>query len=434
MELVGTYLFIPFAVLLVIGVPVAISLGLACVVFIFFSGWGRPPMLLVTEMYVGVALFALLALPMFVLTGELLNRCEITDKLVRFAQLLVGWIRGGLAHVNIVTSMFFAGISGSVLADAASLGPILIPAMIRERFPADFSAAVTASSAVIGAIIPPSTVAIIIGSQLEISIGGLFAGGIIPGILVGVALMITSWFISWRNDYGEVRKFEGPVAVVKSSGSAFPALLIPIIILGGILAGIFTPTEAGAVAVFYTLVIGTFYYRSLDWPKLRASMIATAKVTASALFILAVALVFSRILTFFRIPEEILKLILSISTNKIIIALIIIAFFLVMGTFMDAVANMIILGPLLMPVATSPLGLGMDPIQYGLFLAVGLLLGLITPPLGLLLFICGPIARVSLERTALAVLPFLAAELVVLLLIAFVKPVTMTIPKALGLG
>ena len=221
---------------------------------------------------------------------------------------------------------------------------------------------------------------------------------------------------------------------MRSSGSAFPALLIPIIILGGILAGIFTPTEAGAVAVFYTLAIGTFYYRSLDWPKLRASMIATAKVTASALFILAVALVFSRILTFFRIPEEILKLILSISTNKIIIALIIIAFFLVMGTFMDAVANMIILGPLLMPVATSPLGLGMDPIQYGLFLAVGLLLGLITPPLGLLLFICGPIARVSLERTALAVLPFLAAELVVLLLITFVKPVTMAIPKALGLG
>ena len=192
--------------------------------------------------------------------------------------------------------------------------------------------------------------------------------------------------------------------------------------------------EAGAVAVFYTLIVGTFYYRTLDWPKLRASMIATARVTASALFIVAAALVFSRILTFFRVPEEILDLILSVSTDRIVIALIIIAFFLVMGAFMDAVANMIILGPLLMPVATSPLGLGMEPIQYGLFLAVGLLLGLITPPLGLLLFICGPIARVSLERTALAVLPFLAAELVVLLLIVFVKPVTMAIPHALGLG
>jgi len=182
------------------------------------------------------------------------------------------------------------------------------------------------------------------------------------------------------------------------------------------------------------LIIGTFYYRTLSWVKLRDSLISTAKVTAPALFIVAVALVFSRILTFFRIPEEVLNLLLSVSSNKVVIALIIICFFLVMGTFMDAVANMIILGPLLMPVATSSLGLGMDPIQYGLFLAVGLLLGLITPPLGLLLFICGPIARVSLERTALAVLPFLAAELVVLLLITFVKPVTMAIPNALGLG
>jgi len=250
----------------------------------------------------------------------------------------------------------------------------------------------------------------------------------------GASRMITSWFISWRNDYGEIRKFEGPVAIVRSSSSAFPALLIPIIILGGILADVFTPTEAGAVAVFYTLIIGTFYYRTLSWVKLRDSLISTAKVTAPALFIVAVALVFSRILTFFRIPEEVLNLLLSVSSNKVVIALIIICFFLVMGTFMDAVANMIILGPLLMPVATSSLGLGMDPIQYGLFLAVGLLLGLITPPLGLLLFICGPIARVSLERTALAVLPFLAAELVVLLLITFVKPVTMAIPNALGLG
>jgi tripartite ATP-independent transporter DctM subunit len=434
MELVTEYLFLPFVVLLIIGVPVGFALGLASTAFIFLSGWGRPPILLVTEMYVGVALFALLALPMFVLTGELLNRCDLTEKLVELAQKLVGWIRGGLAHVNIVTSMLFAGISGSVVADAASLGPILIPAMVRERFPADFSAAVTASSAVIGAIIPPSTVAIIIGSQLEISIGGLFAGGIVPGILVGVSLMIVSWFFSWRHGYGEVRKFEGFRSIVRSSGPAFPALLIPVIILGGILAGIFTPTEAGAVAVVYTFALGVFYYRTLDWPKLRDSLISTAKVTSSALFIVATALVFSRILTFFRVPEEILNLLLSISDDRIVIALIVIAFFLVMGTFMDAVANMIILGPLLMPVAVSPAGLGMDPIQYGIFLAVGLLLGLITPPVGLLLFICGPIARVTLERVSIAVLPFLAAELVVLLLIVFVEPVTMTVPRAIGLG
>jgi tripartite ATP-independent transporter DctM subunit len=434
MDLVALYLFLPFAVLLVIGVPIAVTLGLASAFFILFSGWGRPPIVLVTEMYVGVALFALLAVPMFVLTGELMNRCELTEKLIKLAQHLVGWMRGGLAHVNIVASMLFAGISGSAVADAASLGPILIPAMIREKFPADFSVAVTAASAIIGPIIPPSTVAIIIGSQLEISIGGLFAGGIVPGILIGISLMSVSWYYSRKYGYGEVRKFEGLCAIAHTSRSALPALIIPVFILGGILGGVFTPTEAGAAAAVYMMVIGRFYYRTLDWRRFVQSLIATSKVTASALFIVATALVFSRILTFYRIPEEILQLILSISGNRIVIALIVIAFFLVMGMFNDAVANMIILGPLLMPIAVSPLGLGMEPVQYGLFLAVGLLLGLITPPVGLLLFICCPIAKVSLERASLATLPFLLAELVVLLLIAFVQPVTMAIPRALGLG
>jgi tripartite ATP-independent transporter DctM subunit len=434
MELVAPWLLIPFGLLLVLGIPVAFSLGLACTIFLLFSGWGRPSSMLVTEMFTAVNQFALLALPMFVLTGELLNRCDITEKLVEVARLMVGWIKGGLAHVNIVTSMFFAGISGSVLADAASLGPILIPAMVRERYPAAFSAAVTAASAVIGAIIPPSTVAIIIGGQLQISIGGLFAGGIIPGVLIGFALMFTAFIISWRRGYGDMHPFEGIVPVIKGTGSAAPALLIPFIILGGILGGVFTPTEAGAVAVLYTLIIGTLYYRTLDMKNLLEAMVQTAKVTASALIIVSTAIVFSRILTFYRVPQEILELLLAVSDNRIIMALILIGFFLIMGTFMDALANMIILGPLLMPVATSQLGLGMTDIQFGLFLMIGLLLGLITPPLGLLLFITGPIAKVSLERVSLAVLPFLFAEIVILIAIVFIEPITMAIPRALGLG
>ncbi len=434
MELVAPYLLIPFGVLLVLGIPVSFSLGLACTIFLLFSGSPIPPLVLATEMFTAVNQFALLALPMFVLTGELLNRCDITEKLVEVARLMVGWIKGGLAHVNIVTSMFFAGISGSVLADAASLGPILIPAMIRERYPAAFSAAVTAASAVIGAIIPPSTVAIIIGGQLQISIGGLFAGGIIPGIMIGFALMLTAYVISVRRGYGDIHPFEGVVPMIKGTGSAAPALLIPFIILGGILGGVFTPTEAGAFAVLYTLLIGTLYYRTLDMHNLIEAMVSTAKVTASALIIVSTAIVFSRILTFYRIPQEILELLLAVSDNRVIMALILIGFFLIMGTFMDALANMIILGPLLMPVATSQLGLGMTDIQFGLFLMIGLLLGLITPPLGLLLFITGPIAKVSLERVSYAVLPFLAAELVILLLIVFVEPITMAIPRALGLG
>ncbi len=435
MEVVGPYLFIPFALFLVMGVPVAFSLGIACMVFLFFApGVHIPPLIIVTEMFTAVSQFALLALPMFVLTGELLNRCDLTQKLVDFAQLLVGWIKGGLAHVNIVTSMFFAGISGSVIADAASLGPILIPAMIREKYPRDFSAAVTAASAVIGAIIPPSTVMIIIGAQLQISIGGMFAGGLIPGVMVGVFLMIVAYVICKRKDYGEVTKIQGPVAVTKGAWDALPALLIPVLLLGGILTGTFTPTEGGAVAVAYTLVVGFVIYRTLNIKKLIGALTATAKVTASALIIVATALVFSRILTFFRIPQEILELIVSITDNRIFLVVLIVVFFLIMGTFMDAVANMIILGPLLMPLATSELGLGMTDIQFGIFLMIGLLLGLVTPPLGLLLFITGPIAGTTLEKTSRAVLPFLAAEIVVLFLVAFVPAITMWIPISAGLG
>lgn len=434
MEFVAPWLLLPFFVFLFLGIPVAFALGLASAVFIFFAPtpFPLPPLIMITEAYTGIAQFALLALPMFVLTGELLNRADLTDKLVELATHMVGWIKGGLAHVNIVTSMFFAGISGSVLADAASLGPILIPAMVKEKYPREFSAAVTASSAVIGAIIPPSTVMIIVGSQLGISIGGLFAGGIIPGILVGLFLMLVAFFMSWRRGYGEVHKFQGPIPLAKSTFYATPALLIPVILIGGILAGIFTPTEAGAVAVLYSLLVGLFFYRTLNLKKIAEAMVATARVTSSALIIVGMAIVFSRILTIERVPEELLNLILSISDSKILIFLMIIVFFLIMGTFMDALANMIILGPLLMPVAID--GLGMEPVQFGLFLMVGLLLGLITPPLGLLLFITTPIARTTLERVSVAVLPFLAAEIVVLLLITFVPGVTTWIPGMLGLG
>ncbi|MCH8111061.1 MAG: TRAP transporter large permease, partial [Proteobacteria bacterium] len=292
--------------------------------------------------------------------------------------------------------------------------------------------AVTASSAVIGAIIPPSTVMIIVGSQLGISIGGLFAGGIVPGILVGLFLMVVAFFMSWRRGYGEVHRFQGPVPMAKSLFEATPALLIPVILIGGILTGIFTPTEAGAVAVLYSLLVGVFFYRTLNLKKIAEAMIATARVTSSALIILGTAIVFSRILTFFQVPQELLNFILSVSDNPILIFLMIILFFLIMGTFMDALANMIILGPLLMPVAVD--GLGMEPIQFGLFLMVGLLLGLITPPLGLLLFITTPIARTTLERVSVAVLPFLAAEILVLLLITFVPDLTLWIPRRIGLG
>ena len=209
MDLVGLYMLLPFIVFLLLGIPVAFAIGFAVYIFFFFSGTRIPVLTFMMEMYDGVSIGALIALPLFILTGEILTRADITDKLVGVANALVGWIRGGLGHVNIVTSMFFAGISGSAIADTASLGPILIPAMIREKFPPAFSAAVTATSSIVGPVIPPSIPIIVIGAQLNISIGGLFAAGIVPGILIGLALMATNYVICVRNNYGEVHRLSG---------------------------------------------------------------------------------------------------------------------------------------------------------------------------------------------------------------------------------
>lgn len=431
METVALYLLLPFAVMLLANIPVAVTLGLSSAIFLFFSGTRIPPVLLVSEMYDSVAKFVLLALPMFVLTGELLNRLDLTQRLIAFAQLLVGWIRGGLAHVNILASMLFAGISGSIFGDLASIGTIMIPSMIKERYPANFSAAVTASSALIGAIIPPSTIMIIIGAHLGISIGGLFAAGILPGILVGVALMIVAYITSRRHGYGELHVPSGPSEVVMTTLRALPVMTIPVFLIGGIIFGAYTPTEAGVAAVIYSLVLGLFY-RKLNFPLLRDALVSTVRVTASALFIVSTAFVFSRILTFNRVPQALMDLLLAISDEPIIIILIMTLLLLIMGTFMDALANMIILGPLLMPLMVD--NLGMHPLQFGIWLMVGLLLGLLTPPLGLCLYMVSPIARVSLISVTRAILPFLLAEIAVLLLIAFVPQITMEIPRLVGLG
>lgn len=430
MDIVGPWLLLPFFVLLLANVPVVVSLGLSSGVFLYFSGTRLPPLLIVTEMYDSVAKVALLALPMFVLAGELLNRFDLTDRLIAFARLLVGWIRGGLAHVNVMASMLFAGVSGSIFGDLASIGTILIPAMVRERYGRAFSAAVTASSALIGAIIPPSTVMIILGAHLNLSIGGMFAAGILPGILIGLALMVVAFVQSWRRGYGEVQPLPRPAEALRVTARAIPVLTVPVFLITGIVGGVFTPTEAGAAAVAYTLLLGLLY-RKLTAGLLATALAETVRITASALVIVSVAFVFSRILTFHRIPQELLKLLLSISSEPLILILLMTLVLLIVGTFMDALANMIIMGPLLLPVMVD--GLGMHPIQFGIWLMVGLLLGLLTPPLGLALFMVAPIAQVPALRVAWAVAPFLLAQIGVLLAIATVPAITLTLPRLFGL-
>ena len=430
MDIIGPYLLLPFVALLLANIPVTVALGLSSAGFLLFSGSRLPPLLLVSEMYDSVAKVALLALPMFVLSGELLNRFQMTDRLIALAQLMVGWIRGGLAHVNILASMLFAGVSGSIFGDLASIGTILIPAMVRERYGRAFSAAVTASSALIGAIIPPSTVMVIIGAHLGLSVGALFAAGLLPGILIGLALMVVAYIQARRRNLGEIHRLPPPREATRIVLAAIPVLTVPVFLISGIVFGVFTPTEAGAAAVAYSLVLGLIY-RKLSRKLLTGALASTVRITASSLIVVSTAFVFSRILTFHRVPQELLNLLLSVSDNPLALILLMTLVLLIVGTFMDALANMIIMGPLLMPVMVD--GLGMHPIQFGIWLMVGLLLGLLTPPLGLALFMVSPIAKTSVMRIARETLPFLAAQILVLLAIALIPSITLFLPRLTGL-
>ena len=430
MELILLYLLLPFMILLLLGVPIAFSLTLACSAFLALSGTRIPPMMLANDLYGAVDSYTLLALPTFVMAGELLNRCDLTDKLIDLARLLVGWLRGGLAHVTVVAAMFFAGITGSALADAASIGPIMIPGMIKERYPREIAAAVVASASIIGAIIPPSIPLVIIGGQLEISVGGLLIAGVVPGIMIGLILMGVCYVGARWKGYGAIHHFEGLRPLLDSLIDAGPALVIPSLILGGMMLGIFSPTEAGTVAVLYTLLIGRFYYRTLTWGRLWGALGGTVRVTAASLLIVAAAVVFGHIITFYQVPQQVLGAMTSISGSWSFLLMMVILLFVVVGMFMDPVANMIILGPLLYPICVH--GLGMHPIQFGVFLMLGLLLGVLHPPIGLVLFIVAPIARVTLERVSLAVLPFLALEMIVLVLIGTFPEITLALPRLAG--
>jgi tripartite ATP-independent transporter DctM subunit len=424
------YFLVPFLALLAIGVPVAFSLGLPIVAFLVFSKSVIPLTALPGQMFAALNAFPLLALPLFVLAGSLMNRAGITDSLVDFADVLVGWMRGGLAQISIVVSMFFAGISGSALAEASAIGSLLIPAMKKQKYDGDFCAALIASAAVMGPIIPPSVPMIIIGAMLGISIGGLFLAGMVPGILIGVSLMAVTYVMSRRRGYLPASTFPTPGRFAGASARAFPALLAPLIILAGITTGIFTPTEAGAIATAYSLLLGALVYRTLTPRRLYEALLETARLTAAALLIVSVAVVFSRILSFYQAPQKLLALLLAITQNKVLLLLLINAFLFLAGMLMDAVANLLILGPLLFPVLTE---LGMHPLHAGAMIVINLMIGLITPPMAMCLFITCSIAEIGLDRVTKAVLPFILVEVAILVLVTYVPWLTLAVPRAAGL-
>ncbi len=416
-----------FLLTLALGFPVAICLGITSMVALWL---GDVPMLLMAQrMFTGMDSFPLMAVPFFVLAGELMNRGGTTRRIIDFANILVGRIPGGLAHTNIVASMFFGGISGSAVADAAAIGTILIPGMTRKGFPLGFSAAVTAAASTMGPIIPPSILMLIMGVTTGISIGGLFAAGIIPGVLMALSMMAYSYFVAVRRNFPREELTFSLGLLWKEFCAAGPALLAPVIILGGILGGVFTPTEAAAAAVLYAFILGKFVYRELQLKEVPQIFIQSGITTAVLLLIIAMANIFSWVLTSEQIPTRIADLMLKITHNPYIILILINIFLLFVGMFMEGGAAIIILAPTLLAVAKT---VGIDPMHFGFLMVFNLVVGLLTPPLGVCLFVVCGITNLSLPRMSRATFPFMVLEIGLLLLVTYCPAIVLVIPRLLG--
>jgi C4-dicarboxylate transporter DctM subunit len=415
---------ISFITFLTLGIPIAFVLGLTSFVALLYSG-NIPLLLMPKEMFSGTDSFPLLAVPFFMLAGNLMNVGGITKRLVNFCNILLGYIRGGLALVNIVASMFFAGITGAAVADTSALGSILIPAMTEARYDKDFSAAVTAASSTVGPIIPPSIPMVILGTVGELSVGALFLAGVLPGIMVGLSLLIVAYGISRRRNYPK-EKIKSIKEFLHGLKDALLALLMPAIILGGILGGIFTPTEAAVVAVVYAFIVSFVVYREIRWKDLPKVLIDSVVTTSIIMLVIANSAIFGWILANHQVPQAVAQIFLSISSNKWTILLMINIFLLFVGTFMETTASLIILTPILLPLAVK---VGIDPIHFGLVMVLNLVIGLITPPLGVCLFIACSIAKITLEQIIRAILPFLIATIVVLFIVTYVPDLSLWIPR-----
>lgn len=423
------WFFILFLVLIFAGLPVAFALLMGPAVALLIEGHSVYLDMLVLRLYYGIDSFPLMAVPFFILTGELMNSGGITLRLVHFSQSVVGHLRGGLAHVNILSSILFSGLSGSAVADTTGLGSMLIPAMQKSGYTTRFAAAVTAASSVIGPIIPPSGIMILYAFFMNVSVGALFAAGILPGLLIGIGLMLVTNVIAVKRNYPVDRERFELSYFFKSAREAFLPLLTPIIILGGILLGVFTPTEAAAVAAGYALVVSMFILRTLDFNELRAALFRAAKTSGIILFMVGAALSFSAMITLSGVAAEFAELIFSVSDNPLIALFLINIFLFVVGMFLDAGPAILILGPILAP---SVAQLGVDPVHFAVVMCVNLTIGLATPPMGLVLFAASGLTGESAEKIAWEMVPFLALEVFVVFLITFVPEISLCLPRLMG--
>lgn len=417
-------LFGVLALFFLIGVPIAVALGMSASAIFFMEG-NVSLIAVMQRMFNSVDSFPLLAIPFFILAGKLMESGGISRRLIHFANVIFGRVKGGLAIVSIVACSFFAAISGSAAATTAAVGALLIPEMIKRGYEKDFSTAVQAAGGTIGIMIPPSVPMILYGVVAGVSIGDLFIAGIIPGIFIAVSLMILVYIISIKRGYGGGERFS-----LKDFGKAFAdailALLMPVIILGGIYGGIFTPTEAAAVAVVYGLIVGLIIYREIKWKDLSGIFTSSVITSAVILFIIAGASAFGYYLTRERVPREMAEFMLGITDNWIIALLIINLLLLIIGTFLETSAAIIILTPILVPIAEA---LGIDLVHFGVIMIVNLAIGFITPPVGVNLFVAANIAGTKFEKLVRAVVPFIIIMIVDVIILSFIPELSLILVK-----
>lgn len=413
-----------FLVLLFIGMPIAYDLGIVTLAGILILN-NVPAITVAQKMFSGLNSFVLLAVPLFIMAANLMNRGKISEQLIEVAIAMVGHFKGGLGHANVLVSMVFAGISGSSQADTAGIGKILIPSMEKNGYSKEEAVGVTAASSTIGVIIPPSIPMVIYGSLASASVGALFLGGIIPGILIGLAQMVIVYIHAKKYDYPSYERVKVK-DILKMIVRYIPSLLTPLIIIGGVVFGIVTPTEAAGVACVYAMFLGCIVFKTIKFRELPEIFIETITMTSQSLFALATATALGQLLSYYNVSRQIQQFFTTNHMNWIAFLALVIVFLLFIGTFMDAIPAMTLFVPVLLPVALS---LGISPIHFGLVVVITLAIGLITPPYGICLLIAGYISKMPVERSFVAVMPYLMAIMAVLILVAFFPDVILAVPK-----
>ena len=418
-----------FVFLLVAGVPVAFTMGISATVGLLISEGVRFLIVVPQRIFAGIDKFPLIAVPLFILAGELMNGSGITQRLVALSSLIVGRLRGGLAQVNIFSSMIFAGISGSAVADTAALGSMLIPSMEKDGYTRSFAAAVTAASSIIGPVIPPSIIMVIYAYVMQVPTGALFLAGIVPGIMMAFAMMILTYFIVGPDQKPSQLALDARANAGRVIAEAILPAVTPIIIVGGIVGGVFTPTESAAAAVAYTAFIALFVLRTTRFRELPSILLRAAKTSGTILFMIGAASLFAWLATIAGIPQVLTTHITGLTDNVLLLFFLINIFLLLIGMVLDAAPAILILGPILAP---AMMKLGVDPVHFAIVMCVNLTIGLATPPVGMVLFVAASVARERIEAISRRLLPYLAAHLVVLFLITYFPTLTMWIPSYFG--